>query len=329
MTKAARAFGVLIAVAVLAWLCAEAAPGTAGERAARAAGLLPADDSDVTLQVRANIVAAAEREHGLDRALSARLGSYVVGLATLDFGRSWRDGQPVRARIGRALVPTLVLIMAALAVAIALGLALALIAVNSSRAGWGGGIDRALSLVAAVAIAIPPAWVGLIALRTFSTGSPWRWLPTGGLDSVAAGILPILTLAIVPAFFLARFARAELLRAMAAPWSVAVLARGASRRRLVFVHALRASLAGLVAVGVNLVAYVLGASLVIERVFGIRGLGALVLDAAARGDAPVVVGVTVVAGALLALVSVAADVARRALDPRLRDSQGVGGRVGA
>jgi ABC-type dipeptide/oligopeptide/nickel transport system permease component len=93
------------------------------------------------------------------------------------------------------------------------------------------------------------------------------------------------------------------------------------------VHALGASLSGLVAVGVNLVAYALGASLVIERVFEIRGLGALVLDASARGDAPVVVGATVCAGVVLALVSIAADFGQRALDPRLR--AGEEGGVGA
>lgn len=324
MRRALRALGVLIAVAVVAWSCAEAAPGTAGERAARAAGLLAADDSEVAARDRAAIVAAVEREHGLDRGLAVRVAGYLGGLATLDFGRSWRDGAPVRARLGRALGPTLVLVLAALALAVALGLGAALLAVDR-----GGAVDRGLSAAAALALAVPPAWLGVIALRTFATGAPWSVLPTGGLDTLAAGVLPIATLAVVPACFLARFARAELSRALREPWALAVLARGASRRRLVYVHALRASLAGLAAVGVNLVAYSLGASLVVERVFGIRGLGSLVLDASARGDAPVVVGATLVAGALVALASLLADVAVSALDPRAAAAAGRGRGVDA
>jgi len=312
----ARALAVLVAVAVLAWLCAEAAPGTPGERAARAAGLLPADDSGVSAEVRAGIVAEVAHQHRLDRPMIVRLARFVGGLALLDLGRSWRDGGSVRARVGRAAAPTLVLVVGALLVAIALGLGIAVAAVERA----GSRTDRALSGLAAIAIAIPPAWIALLALRTFATGSPWRWLPTGGFDTLGAAVLPVLSMAAVPAFVLARFARAELLRAERAPWAVAVRARGATRRRVILVHALRASLAGLVAVGTNLVAYSLGASLVIERVFGIHGLGSLLLDASARGDAPVVVGVAVCAGALLALASVGADAAQRALDPRLRNA---------
>ena len=309
MRAAARAIGVLIAVAVVAWVCAEAAPGTAGERAARAAGLLPTDDKSVSEETRAEIVAEVEDELGLDRSFPSRLGSYLVGLVTLDMGRSWRDGEPVRTRVGEAMAPTLALIFAALLLTLAIGIGAALVAVERR-----GGADLLVSAAAATVIALPTVWIAILALRTFAFGSPWRWFPVAGI-----GVLPVVALAIVPAFILARYARAGMLERLGEPWATAVLARGATRRRLVYVHALRVAASGLVSVSVTLVAYLLGATLVIERVFSIRGIGALVLDAAARGDAPVVVGVAVAIGALLAVVSLSADAVRRALDPRLRD----------
>jgi peptide/nickel transport system permease protein len=310
MTAVARAIAVLLGVAILSWVCVEAAPGSAGERAAQAAGLLPAGGPEVPQQTRDAIVREVAARYGLDRPFAARLAESVARLFVLDFGMSWRDGEPVRARVVKALGPTLLLIAGALALALALGVGAGLVAVARP-----GPVDVAISAVAAAAIAVPPVWVALLALDAFSSGAT-----SGGV-----GLVAIASLAIVPAFILARYARAALFDAVGAPWAVAVRARGASQRRLVVVHALRASLAGLVGVAVTLVAYLIGGSLVIERVFGIRGIGALMVDASARGDAPVVVGTAITAGAILALVSLAADAAQRGLDPRLRDREDGGG----
>lgn len=324
LARLARVALVCAAVAAGAWLLAEAAPGTAGERAARAAGLLPADDGQSPPELRRRIADRVAAEHRLDRALPIRIGAHVGGLARLDLGRSWRDGEPVAGRVGRSAARTLILAALALAVACGFGLAFALLAAR----GPGRPLDLALSAAAAIAIALPPAWVAMLALRTFAAGSPWRLLPSGGLDSPAAVVLPVVALALVPAFVCARHGRSALLAAAAAPWAIAARARGASRDRVLVVHALRASAAELLPLLPALTAYLLGASLVVERVFGIRGLGQLVADAAAGGDAPVVVGACVAAAAVIATSSEIADALARQADPRLAAGRGTAGSAG-
>lgn len=310
--RLSRVLAVVVVVATLAWLLAEAAPGSAGERAARAAGVLPPDDSSVPRDLRRELIDRVAEEHDLKRSLPARVGSYVVGLARLDMGRSWRDGEAVTEVIGRAAAPTLTLLFASLVVALGCGL----VAGAASARRPGAGIDLVLGGAAAVALALPPVWVAIAVLRTFATGEPWSFLPASGLDSAASAVLPVLVLALVPTFVIARHARAALIHASESPWATAALARGASRARVVWVHAVRSALPALLPLAVVTTAYLIGATVVIEEVFGIHGLGATLIDASRRGDAPVVVGVSVLAGAVLAVSSAVVDVLQRMLDPR-------------
>ncbi len=313
-----RVVVVVMVVAALSWLLVEAAPGSPGERAARAAGVLPPDDSGLSASLRARLIDQVASEHDLDRGLGWRIAGYLGGLVRFDFGRSWRDGEPVAGRLAGALAPTAFLVGVALILALAIGLGAALLSARRP----GGMLDLGLAGLAALALALPPVWVAIAALRILATGQPWRLLPASGLDSAAAAVLPLVTLALVPGFVIARHARAALIEALDAPWTVAARARGASRWRVVAVHGLRVALPAVVPLAVVLTAYLLGATVVIEEVFAIHGLGSLLVDAAARGDAPVVVGVSVVAAALLALVSAAVDGVTAFLDPRLRREGG-------
>src|SRR5690606_31291053 len=101
-------------LALAGWILAEAAPGSAAERAARAAGVLPADDGAVPPGLRAEILARVAAEHELERPAAARIARRLVRLAAADLGRSWRDGAAVRDRIAGGLGPTLLLALLAL-----------------------------------------------------------------------------------------------------------------------------------------------------------------------------------------------------------------------
>ncbi len=310
-----RVCAVVAAVAILSWLLAEAAPGSAGERAARAAGVLPPDDGAVPGALRQQLIAQMNRDYDLERPLAARVGSYLCGLARLDLDRSWRDGRPVSTHLGAAALATLLLIAAALLLAVLVGLGAAVACARRP----GGRADLAVAVAAALALAMPPVWVAIVGLRLFATGQPWSWLPAAGGGGFASAVLPVVTLALVPAFVIARHGRALLVEAVAAPWAVAVRARGASHWRVIVVHGLRAALPALLPLLVIVVAYLLGATMVIERVFAIEGLGGVLIDAAGRGDAPVVVGVSVVAATILATLSAIVDVVGRVTDPREGD----------
>jgi ABC-type dipeptide/oligopeptide/nickel transport system permease component len=306
----ARAVLTVIAVAAAAWCLVELGPGRTEERAARAAGLLPVDTSSMSRPQIDAIVAPVARAHRLDRPLLERIAGYVVRVFVLDFGASWRDGNSVGSRLGGATAASAVLVGTALALALALGMGLGVVcAVRPGKT-----LDVALSALAAMAFAIPPAWLGMLALRAVPGGS-------------GVGPLAAVTLAIVPAFVLARHARAALVDGSRQPWAIAALARGATRWRVVAVHALAASASPLVSMFPALVAYALGASLVVEQVFGIRGLGWLIADGSARGDAPIVVGGSVVAAGIMSLASAIADSAARSVDPRIAPEDRAGPRI--
>lgn len=303
--RLARVVAVVIVVAVVAHLLAEAAPGTPAERAARAGGIMPADDSDIPAEYRRDLLDRVARQHDLDRPLVVRIASAVGGVLVGDWGESWRDGSPVGQHLSSAAGPTSLLVILSLLLALGLGIGGAI--VSAARPGGPG--DVALGVATAVSIALPPVWIAMLLLGALSGGGY---------------VLPVLSMTLVPTFVVSRYARAALVEATGQPWAVAARARGTSTLRVVAVHALRASSAQLAPLGAIMTAYLFGSSMVIERVFGIRGLGEVLLDASSHGDAPLIIGVCVLVGGAIALASAIADVAAYALDPREREEGGDG-----
>ncbi|HUH02451.1 MAG TPA: ABC transporter permease [Kofleriaceae bacterium] len=314
LAQLARVVAVVLAVAIGCWLLAEAAPGDATERAARAGGVMPPDDAPIPDQLRRSLMHEIAREHGTDRGMSARLGSYLAGLARLELGRSWHDRGAVSARLGPPARRTLGLVLGALLVSLLVGVG----AAYASARAPGARTDWLLGGLAAIAVAVPPVWLALILLRVFAAGEPWSVAPIGGTGSIGALVLPLFTLALVPAFVIARHVRAALVTARVQPYVVAARARGASEARALVRHALRCEAGALLPLVTALTAYLLGAAVVIEEVFGIDGLGRVLAAAAGHGDAPVVVGVCVVMALVVAVTASAVDTARRVIDPRPR-----------
>ncbi len=301
LAHALRAVGRVALTAVvtfaLAWTLAELAPGSAAERAARAAGTLPPDDAAAT-GARARAIAHAARVHDLEGAPVVRVARASARLLVLDLGRSWRDRRAVTALLGDALVDTAAL--AAMALLIALG--------AGAAAGWAAAQARrraaalAIGTLTAAGAALPPAWLAQLALGA------------GGDGVIAAALV----LALAPAAAVALQVRAQLVGYLAGPLATAHRARGASPAR-VAAHGLWTAAPTLAPLLTGVGAYALGAALVVERAFARPGLGRLTLDAAASGDAPVLAGVAALAGALVATLAVTADALARRADPRLRD----------
>ena len=310
----ARIAGTVFLVSTLCWCLVEAAPGSLVERAARTGGQLPADPGRIALDTRRVILQQVAATHGLEGGPTERMSRRLTDLLALELGTSWRDGRPVGEALQRTAPATLLLWTLALSLALLLGGAFALAAARAP----GGRLDAVLSALAACAFAVPPVWLALLALGVFADGHPWRLLPPEGLDSVSALILPVAVLACLPTFVVARHARAAFVVASRSPWAIAAVARGNSRDRVLLVHVVRASVGPLAALVPVLAAYLLAATMVVEEVFGIPGVGALLLEAALRGDAPVVVGVAALSGALVAMSSSVAEWVHRWADPRVR-----------
>src|SRR5207248_1925405 len=147
-----------------------------------------------------------------------------------------------------------------------------------------------------------------------------RWLPVAGWQHGAPRylVLPVLTLALPVAAYLARLTRASLLEVLGAHYVLSARARGLGAARVLWRHALRPALMPAVSYLGPAVAFVMTGSLVVETVFGLPGTGRYLVEGAIDRDYPLVMGMVVVYGSLTLLLNLIADLIYGALDPGVR-----------
>ena len=308
-----KAFLAAAIVALLSWTLVECAPGSTAERATYASRRLAPLDTESSSEVRAGVVAAVAERHSLDEGFLLRQAKNIGGLVILDFGRSWQDESPVATKVLAAPgLRTLGLSLCALLLAMLVGLGGA--TASARRKGRAG--DKIWSVYAALVLCVPVPWLGLVALRSFAYGHPLSVFPTGGLDSALHFVLPLLILASAPIAVVWRHARTEMIAQYGSHWVLAARARGTDPSRLWRIYILRVALPAVLALVPPLLAYLFAASVVIERVFAIEGVGDMIARAAVAGDAPILVAVAALSAALISLTSSAVDILARRLDPR-------------
>jgi peptide/nickel transport system permease protein len=182
--------------------------------------------------------------------------------------------------------------------------------------------DQVVRAVPLVGLGFPPFWLGIILLLIFGLhlGS---FFPVGGygggfLGHVHSMFLPALTVALGIAPILIRSLRASLLEVLESDYVVTARSKGIPESRVVRRHALRNAVISTVSVlGVN-VGFLVGATLVIEEVYALPGIGQLMINSIFQRDFPVVQAVTLVFSVMVVLVYLTTDVVHALLDPRVR-----------
>jgi peptide/nickel transport system permease protein len=262
---------------------------------------------------------ALREAYGLDRPLAVQYLDWLWHAARGDLGTSMLSGADVAAEIARKSAVTLPLILASSLVALAVALPLGALAGLRARR-WDGAVLSAASQLGA---AIPPFWIGLVLVTVVAV--QWRALPAGGFPvdgwSDTAGalrslVLPSVTLGAAQAAILVRFVRSSTVEALGSGWLRTARATGLGRAEALRVHGARAIALPVVSVlGVQVSTLVAG-SIVIEQVFALPGIGAmLVRDVGLRDHVKVQGTVAVIVVAVL-LVSALADAAATRLDGR-------------
>jgi peptide/nickel transport system permease protein len=261
-----------------------------------------------------------ERTLGLDRPFIVRYGQYLYDLARLDLGYS-HGGEPVGTLLGRTLAVTVLLIAPGMLVGLALALALAL------HAAWrpGGRVDRLCDGVSAVGTSLSVVIV-IIALQTLF-GGVLDWLPargwrTGNLtDYLRHVTVPSLALIIGGLGYNLRFFRAVLREALSEPAVRTARAYGFGTAQINRRFVLRAAAPALLTrILVSLPVIAISGSLVIERHFGIPGLGRATWDAVMSGDQAVLMAVVSLSSIAFVVTLALTDAGLRALDPRTRQA---------
>ena len=281
--------------------------------------LVPGDPARSLLGPRApeEALRAFNEQFGLDRPLWEQAAGYLGGLARGDLGTSLSYRVPVTELIAGRMAPTLLLLLVGAILAVLLTVPLALAAaVQEDRL-----VDHAVRLLPLIGLGMPAFWIAILLL--IHVALPVRWLPVGGWgdtpgEIAAALILPAVTVAVGIIPFTIRSLRAALLETLSADFIATARAKGLSGGRVLIAHGLRNAIIPMVTVLGLSVGWLVGNTLIVEKVFSIPGLGALMIDAVLAGDFAVVQSLSLVFGLVVVAVNLLTDLVRAALDPRMQ-----------
>jgi len=284
--------------------------------------LIPGNPAQAILGIDATPadLEALEARLGLDKPPLERYLSWLGGVLRGDLGQSIRYERPISELIVARLGITLPIVVASLLLATLIAVPLGILAARRA----GSPIDLGVSVASLVGIVLPSFWVGLMFIYIFIV---WLKLPLptsfpiGGWENpqraLLALVLPVLTVALASASFLVRLVRGSVLEVLSQDFIRTARAKGLTERVVLYKHALRnAALPVVTVLGLEF-ASLLIATVVVETVFGIPGLGSLSLTAISARDYPLVQAVVLVIAAFIVLMNLLVDLLYGLLDPRV------------
>jgi oligopeptide transport system permease protein len=261
--------------------------------------------------IRANLDAA----YGLDQPLLSQYGRYVAGVVQGDLGPSFRYKDfRVNELIGNGLPLSLTIGIAAALLALFVGVPL------GAYAAWRAGTvaDHALMNLSLLGVVVPGFVVGPLLALLF--GIYWPVFRVAGYEpgDVSFLVLPVITLALPVAAYIARLTRASMQEVLRASYIRTARAKGLPERIVFLRHALRPALIPVVSYLGPAVAFVVTGSLVVEAVFNLPGSGRYLVQGAVDRDYPLVMGMILVYGVFTLVCNLVADLLYGWLDPRVR-----------
>ena len=327
--RLATAIPSLIGVIVVTFLLTRVLPG---DTAAYFAG--PAATPQAIAEVRAKL--------GLDKPLPQQFARYVTDLVHGDFGNSLTTGQPVISDIATRLPASAELTLLGLIVAMAIAVPLGILAAVKQ----GSIIDHACRVVATAGVSLPVFFTGLLLVYVFYFLLGWSPSPIGRLDifysapknvtgfylidsllagdlsvfraALAALILPAATLAIFSLAPIARMTRAAMLSVLASDFVRTARASGLAPHRVILTYAFRNAMLPVVTTLGMVFSFLLGANVLVEKVFAWPGIGSYAVEALIASDYAPVQGFVLTMAVLYVLLNLAIDLVYGVIDPRVR-----------
>lgn len=275
---------------------------------------LTGDPAYLFLPVNASAEARAafSQAQGFDQPLIVQFGHYLADFVTGDFGTSLRQQRPAMDIALEAFPVTLKLAFVTLTISLALALVLGSLAAYRPR----GVADRLVSLSSLIAASAPDFWVAITLVIVFSVGL--GWLPTSGMGGISYWILPVIVLALRPLGLLVQVVRGSMIAALTAPYVKTARAKGASERRVIFVHALRNSMLPVITIAGDLAASLINGAVIVETIFGWPGIGGVMINAILQRDFAVIQAAILVTAIAILILNIVIDILYGLLDPRVR-----------
>lgn len=318
-------FGVL----VISFVLTRALPG---DPAAYLAG--PAASIEAVTEIR--------KQLGLDRTLLEQFGLYLAQIGRGELGDSWATGQPVLSELVKRMPASIELTAAGLLLALVVALPLGVLAALRPNSGF----DHAARVVSTLGVSLPTFFTGLLLVYVFYYQLSWLPAPMGRLppfadsperitgmftlDSLLAGkldlfleslrylLLPALTLGIFALAPIARMTRASMLGVLSSDYIRTARASRLPTWKVLAVYALGNALLPIVTMLGMVFSFLLGANVLVEKVFSWPGLGSFALEALMISDYAAVQGFVLAMGICYVLLNFSIDVAYGYIDPRVR-----------
>ena len=264
-------------------------------------------------------IAEIRKIYGLDQPFLVQYGAWLWKALHFDLSRSLLSGEQVIVSIFRCFPNTLLIVAIALTLALVTGVPLGVMAATRPDSL----VDRIVMAIASLGIAVPNFWLAMILVSFFSL--KWMWFPATGavafskspIDAIYHAILPALALAAGGMAEVARQVRGSLLDVLSSQHVRTLHAKGLSPRVILWKHGLKNVGVNLLTVTSLLANRMLAATVVVEAVFAIPGMGNLIVHAAIQRDLPVVQGVVLAMVVVVIFVNLVADLLCALVDPRI------------
>ncbi|MEX0887744.1 MAG: ABC transporter permease [Phycisphaeraceae bacterium] len=284
--------------------------------------IVPGDPADAIL---GQFATDAQRErinerYGLDQPIARQYIVWFAGLFRGDLGYSSYAQQPVTATLADAWPVTLQLAAMSLGFALVVGVPLGVVAaIRQGRV-----LDHLCSGFGVLGVSIPNFWLGTMLILVFAYFL--GWLPSARapalwedpLGNLRAMILPTLALGMAVAAVVMRMTRSSMLEVLGQDYVRTARAKGLAPRIVIVRHALRNALIPVLTVTGIQAGYLLGGSVVIERVFNLRGIGWLVFQSATSRDFLLLQAVVLLIAAGFIALNLLVDIIYGVVDPRMR-----------
>ena len=262
--------------------------------------------------VSPEVQAAMEAKYGLDKPLLEQYGTYLKDIVTkFDFGPSLKqrgrsvvdiimDGMKTSVKLG------LIAAFSALIVGVVLG---SVAALRRNKL-----IDRIIMVITTAFVSMPSFIMGTLLLLFLAV--KLQWFPANG-ETWQGQILPIITLSLYPMSYITRLMRSSMLDVLSQDYIRTAKAKGVSKMKIIFGHALKNSLIPVITYFGPMLAYIVTGSLVVEQIFSVPGIGRAFVKSITGRDYPLIMGTTIILATLIVIMNLIGDIMYKIVDPRI------------
>lgn len=312
----------MLGITIITFFIIQLAPGNPVERK------LQLDEGIKSEAITQQIVEETKKLYGLDKPIYERYWIWLKQIATLDFGRSYKDHRPVIDKIAERLPITITLNILSIFIIYLIAIPLGVY----SAVKTGSFVERSTTFFLFILYSIPSFWMAMILIFFLGGGEYWNIFPVYGILSPGADTYPFYKKAldflwhiVLPVFcltygsfaYLSRFQKGSLLEVLREDFVRTATAKGLPPSRVILRHALRNALIPIITILAGLLPAMIGGSVIIETIFSIPGIGQLGFESVLARDYPMIMAIATISAFLTLLGILISDIVYVLVDPRI------------